>query len=199
MKILIAEDDHVSRVLLESLLSGWGYNVASAHDGAEALRLWKEMPDLSLAVLDWIMPKIDGLGVCREIRKEIDRPAYIVMLTSRVEHKELLTAFDRGVDDYVTKPFIPAELRVRIKSGERIVSLDRELRRRVQELEDEKLHVSHLRAIVPICSHCKKTRNDNAYWNEVDNYLARFGAIQTNQPACPECAHKISLSKSRLD
>jgi diguanylate cyclase (GGDEF)-like protein len=124
MRLLIAEDDSVTRKLLVEMFRRWNYEIVIACDGNEA---WEalERPDApSLAVLDWMMPGIDGVEVCaraRELEKEI-RP-YVILLTGMTNKKDLVKGFDAGADDYVTKPFHPDELHARIRAGERIVAL----------------------------------------------------------------------------
>lgn len=134
MKILIAEDDNITRTLLERKLTEWGYEVVSTVDGNEA---WKELQRTDapkLVVLDWMMPGIDGVEVCRRLRQvETNLPAYVIFLTARDDNKDIVEGLDTGADDYITKPFERNELRSRINVGHRIIELQTSL------LEKEKL------------------------------------------------------------
>jgi diguanylate cyclase (GGDEF)-like protein len=127
VKILVAEDEPVSRLRLQSFLTKWGYTVLPASDGADALRLFlKERP--CLVVLDRMMPHIGGLELCRLIRREGDEPyVYIVLLTAHDDNDEIVEGFQAGADDYVTKPFEPQELEARLRTGARIVRLQEQL------------------------------------------------------------------------
>jgi two-component system cell cycle response regulator len=128
-KILIAEDDPVSLHLLKNLLVKWDYDVTAATDGTEALRILESGDTPRLAILDWMMPGLDGGQVCKQIRVRSDKPyIYILLLTSRREKTDLLQGLAFGADDYLTKPFDAQELRARLHVGERILNLEDELR-----------------------------------------------------------------------
>ena len=123
-QIVIAEDDPVSRRLLEVLLTRSGYQVSVAADGTEALELLEQVDAPRLAVLDWMMPGLEGLQVCRKIRERKDRPyTYILLLSARAQKEDLLLGLESGADDYLTKPFDALELRARLHVGQRILQL----------------------------------------------------------------------------
>src|SRR5271155_3661655 len=123
-RILIAEDDPVSRRILETFLGKWGYEVVTAVDGTEALRILERLDAPRLAVLDWMMPGLEGTQVCQRIREESNRPyIYILLLTSRGQKEDILSGLDSGADDYLTKPFDAQELRARLHVGQRILEL----------------------------------------------------------------------------
>ncbi len=128
MKVLIAEDDPVSRRLLESYLGKWGYEVAAARDGAEAWRLF-EAGSFAMVVTDWMMPELDGSGLIRRIRASHRQGyVYVVMLTARSRKEDLVEGLEAGADDFLTKPFDRDELRARLRAGERILRLEHQLR-----------------------------------------------------------------------
>jgi diguanylate cyclase (GGDEF)-like protein len=128
MKVLIAEDEPVSRRRLEAFLTGWGYSVSSTADGAEALRMLETADSPRLVLLDRMMPGMDGLEVCRAVRRSGAEPyAYIILLTGRDLHDEVLEGFEAGADDYITKPFASQDLQARVRTGARIVKLQEEL------------------------------------------------------------------------
>lgn len=128
MKVLIAEDDAVSRRLLESSLTRWGYEVVVASDGTEASRLLLVPDAPKLAVLDWLMPGIDGAQLCEDIRRQKPEPyTYIIMLTSKQSKEDVIRGLEAGADDYVCKPFDPSELKVRLRTGRRILYLQDQL------------------------------------------------------------------------
>ncbi len=138
MKILIADDSIVSRHLLEATLRKWGYDVAVACDGAEALRVLQEPDAPALAILDWVMPGMTGPEVCRQIRQQgKEQYTYILLLTSKSLKEDLIAGMEAGADDYITKPFDQHELKVRLRAGTRIVELQTELLATRESLRDQ--------------------------------------------------------------
>lgn len=137
MRILIAEDDNISRRLLEANLKKKGYEVVVTKDGKEA---WSQMMGADpppLAILDWMMPGYDGVEICRKIRAKKDAPyIYIILLTAKASKEDIITGLEAGADDYITKPFHPVELYARAQTGERIIHLQKELQAHVQKLEN---------------------------------------------------------------
>jgi diguanylate cyclase (GGDEF)-like protein len=128
MKILIAEDEMVQRRLLERLLTSWGHEVVVATDGRQALDLLRDDNHPDMAILDWMMPGMDGLKVCRELRQEAGRSyIYVVLVTAKDRSQDLIEAMEAGADDYVAKPFNPQELKVRLAAGRRILDLQEQL------------------------------------------------------------------------
>jgi len=128
LKILIAEDETVSRRLLQNTLVKWGYEVVVCRDGQEAWEGLQTQDAPQLAILDWMMPKMDGLLVCKEIRKQSAEPyVYILLLTSKSQKEDLITGLEAGADDYLTKPFDAPELKAKLRAGMRILDLQTEL------------------------------------------------------------------------
>jgi diguanylate cyclase (GGDEF)-like protein len=135
MKILIAEDDSVTRRVLEVTLAKWGYEVIVARDGDEALAALQSTEAPPLAILDWMMPGKDGIEVCGKVRQSPSAtPTYIILLTAKTEKEDVVAGLDAGADDYLTKPFERSELRARIEVGVRVVNLQKKLAKRVEEL-----------------------------------------------------------------
>jgi phosphoserine phosphatase RsbU/P len=136
MRILIAEDNLTSRRILESILVKWNYDVISACDGNEAWEKLQEKDHPKLIILDWMMPGINGVEICRRLRQaEAVEPIYIILLTARDEKNDIVEGLGAGADDYIPKPFDKDELRARIDVGRRVVELQAAL------LEKEKLQV----------------------------------------------------------
>ncbi len=149
-KILIAEDDLISRRLLQKTLEQWGYEVTQAKDGQEAWEaLQKE--DIRLVIADWIMPGIDGITLCRNIR-ESKMPGYVyfILLTGKDTKEDMIKGLESGADDYVTKPFDRNELQVKVRAGERIIELERELTQKHEELNKLNLVLEELIRIDPL-------------------------------------------------
>ncbi len=128
MKILLAEDDDVSRHILSETLRRWGYEVSCASDGDEAWRLLQAEDAPRLALVDWVMPGLDGVDLCRRIRERQSEPyTYILLLTARGQKQDIIQGMGAGADDYITKPFDPQELQMRLSAGRRIINLQAEL------------------------------------------------------------------------
>jgi len=128
MRVLIAEDDATSRRVLEVLLRKSGCEVEITHDGAEALARLRQPDAPDIAVLDWMMPEMDGVEVCRQVRAgEPTSPRYLILLTAKGKTEDVVEGLTSGADDYVTKPFDRKELLARIKVGERIVTLQKDI------------------------------------------------------------------------
>ena len=125
MKILIADDEALSRRLLEKTLERAGYEVIAVENGRAAVRQLCQSDGPRLALLDWVMPEIDGPGVCREVRRQQeDSYVYMVLLTSKEAKEDIVTGLESGADDYLTKPFNVDELKARLRTGERILHLE---------------------------------------------------------------------------
>jgi two-component system, cell cycle response regulator len=141
MKVLAAEDNPVSLTALRAMLTKWGYHAITAADGQEAWRILQEPDGPSLAILDWMMPGLDGVEICRRVRKADREPyIYILLLTSRTESQDLVEGMEAGADDYLTKPCNARELRVRLRAGRRVLDLQRELVAAREALRDQAMH-----------------------------------------------------------
>jgi two-component system, cell cycle response regulator len=143
MKVLIADDEAVSRKLLENTLRRWDYVVVTAKDGLEALRILQEPDAPKLAILDWLMPGLDGVQICRRIRSQRTEPyTYILLLTGKNAKCDVIEGLDAGADDYVIKPFDSQELQVRLRTGKRILYLQDQLIAAREALRDQATHDS---------------------------------------------------------
>jgi len=192
MKILIAEDDPVSRCFLEVTLAKWNYEVISTRDGNEAWNAFqRESPPI--AILDWMMPALDGAELCGRIRSlEADIVPYLILLTAKSEKGDVVAGLEAGADDYITKPFSRQELRARIEVGLRIGELQKNLAARISELEAALARVKQLQGLLPICSYCKKIRSDDDYWEQVDSYIAKHSEVAFSHSICPNCFERMA-------
>jgi phosphoserine phosphatase RsbU/P len=191
VKVLIAEDDAVTNLYLKSTLRRWGYEVVATANGSEAWQVLAGTEAPSLVILDWMMPDINGLDLCRRIRATpaVER-TYIILLTSRSGHGYAVEGLKAGADDYVTKPFDNEELRARVQVGARVAELQASLAERVSELERMIAKVKQLRGLLPICSYCKKIRDDRNYWQQVEGFISEHSEAQFSHGICPECYAK---------
>ncbi len=192
MKILIAEDDPVSRRLLEARLVRWGYEVVSTKDGGEAWAILQTPEAPRLVVLDWMMPVLSGLEVCRLLREDAAaKNSHVILLTARDTRQDVVTGLNAGANDYITKPFDVEELHARIRVGERIIELQTSLADRVHDLEVALEQVKQLQGLLPICLYCKKIRNDKNYWQQVESYIMEHSVARFSHGICPECYEKV--------
>ena len=141
MKILVAEDDLVTRRMLQAYLVKWGYEVVMVADGQQAWQILQQENAPRLALLDWMMPEMDGMSICREVRRlEIQPYIYLILLTARKYHEDIIAGLEAGADDYLTKPFDPIELRARLRAGARVVELQDNLIEAREALRDLAMH-----------------------------------------------------------
>lgn len=192
MKILIAEDDAVSRRVLQATLTKFGYEVVVAEDGAQAWNLLQLDDAPRLAILDWMMPEIDGVEICRRLRSVPNpTPSYLILLTAKSTKEDIVIGLDAGANDYLIKPFDRAELRARVQVGAHVLELQNKLAERVRELEDAIAQVRQLQGLLPICSYCKKIRDEQNYWQRVDTYLSEHTDVMFSHGICPDCYRDV--------
>ncbi len=191
MKILIAEDDLTSRRILEATLNKWGYEVATTSDGLEALKALQVENPPPLAIVDWMMPGMDGVEFYRQVRQtQTHTPTYLILLTSKGKKEDIVAGLEAGANDYIRKPFDRDELRARIQVGERVVELQSALAERVKMLEEALSKIKTLHGLLPICSYCKKIRNDQDYWQQIETYIADHSQAEFTHGICPDCIEK---------
>jgi DNA-binding response OmpR family regulator len=188
MRVLIADDDVVTSRRLRGLAESWGYDVVTAIDGPSTLTALQDENAPRLVLLDWVMPGVDGVEVCQSIRRREDgQSTYIIMLTARSGHDDMVAGFDAGVDDFLVKPFDADELRSRLKAAARIVELQQRLAANVDELTAALASVKTLKGMLPICGYCKSIRDDSNYWHQVEEYVGQHADVAFSHGICPRC------------
>jgi len=191
MKILIAEDDFLSRNILVSALKSQGHEIYEAPNGQEALDILREKDSPQLAILDWMMPELDGLDVVRSVRESRGgENKYFIIITSKGNKEDVITGLDSGANDYLVKPVDIGELRARIRVAERMVELQDALEDKVIKLENALEHIQTLEGILPICSYCKKIRNDSGYWDQLEIFISEHSDAKFSHSICPNCMQK---------
>jgi len=194
MKILIAEDDFLSRNVLKRVLVNWGHEVVEASDGEEAWETLQAEDGPRLAVLDWIMPGMAGIDVVRKVRDCLsseERYVYIILLTQKGSKNDMVEGLAAGADDYIVKPFDHSELQVRIRNGQRIVELQSALTEANLELRNALAQVKKLSGFLPICAACKKIRDDKGYWQQIEAYIRDHSEAEFSHSICPDCSRKL--------
>ncbi|HYE98447.1 MAG TPA: response regulator [Planctomycetota bacterium] len=189
MNVLLAEDSPHQRAVLEVLLESWGYGVVAVADGEEAWAALQEPNAPSLLLLDSVMPGIDGPELCRRLAPHRAlRPLHVILLTSLAAAQDIEQGLEAGADDYVKKPFEERELRARLSAGRRSVLLQRELEARVRQLEEAASRIRQLEGILPICSYCRKIREDDQQrWQPIETYVSRRSKARFSHGICPDC------------
>ena len=176
-RVLIAEDDLVSAKVLAALLTRLGYEVATARDGDEAWELFNAAPT-RLIVSDWMMPGTDGLAFCEKVRTQPGAPYtyFILLTTNQTTPENYVLATNAGVDDFLTKPIDRQALQMRLSVAERILRFTAEIR--------------HLQELIPMCVYCRKVRDEEDYWEQVETYIQKETGSRFSHGACPECCEK---------
>jgi len=188
--VLIVDDVETNIEVLANLLSEHSYRIAFATSGKQALAMVEDLaPDLIL--LDIMMPGMDGMEVCRTLKSRTgtsDIP--IIFLTAKTEADDIARGFEAGAVDYVTKPFQAAELVARVKTHTDLKEARDERERLIAELRQALEEVRMLSGLLPICSFCKKIRDDQGYWQQVDEYITRHSDAKFSHGICPECMER---------
>ncbi len=191
-RVLVAEDDQRTGRALTFLLQRHGYEVTAVTDGQAALDILMGPQPPPLALLDWEMPRLDGLHVARAVRSlPAQRYTYLIMVTARDGPSDMLSAFGAGVDDYLSKPVDAAQLLARLRGAERVLALEDRLSTRVAELERTLDEVRKLKRLLPLCMYCKKVRDDGDYWQEIEAYLHDHAGSEISHGICPECLEAV--------
>ncbi len=173
MKVLVAEDDPIASAMLVAVLRRLGHEVTVTADGEKAWTAFS-FNSAQVIVSDWLMPGLNGLDLCRRIRAENGSYVYFILLSNMdAAGVNLEQALSAGVDDFLTKPIKPDELRMRLHVAERILNFNT----RVQQLE----------TFIPICSYCKKVRDDKNYWSQIEQYINCQTGTQFSHSICPDC------------
>jgi phosphoserine phosphatase RsbU/P len=173
MKILVAEDDPVSRRILTATLDHLGHRSIVAPDGQAAWDLFQREA-VDAVITDWMMPGLTGLELTRLIREHPrERYTYVLMLTALTGRDRYLEGMEAGADDFVSKPFDRMELHARLRMAARILGLQRA--------------VTQLEGLLPICTYCKRIRDESQEWSQVEDYVARRTEAQFSHGICPEC------------
>lgn len=203
VQILIADDSRSSRFILSRMLGRWGYSTVEASNGKEALAILQGKTPPRIALLDWMMPEMDGVDICRFLRDRQSGPlVYCILVTSKSEEKDRVKGLDSGAHDFLSKPVSPNELRSRLAVGVRLIKAEDKLLNSmiemaemaedreclIDQLRDALKNIKRLKGLLPICMHCKQIRNDKGFWDTVEAYIAEHSEAEFTHGLCPKCA-----------
>jgi len=198
LRVLIADDEPVSRTVVGAMLKKAGYEVTFAPDGEQAWQQLTAPNPPAIALLDWEMPGLAGPEVVQLIRARGEQaPTYVILLTSRDSSADIVTGLKAGANDYVTKPPNEDELVARVNVGARVVELQLALAERVRSLEEALANVKALQTLLPMCAYCKSIRNDQNYWEKVETYFHDHSGVSFSHSYCPTCYERFV--KPQLD
>jgi phosphoserine phosphatase RsbU/P len=204
-KILVVDDIIKNIQLLGSVLGKEGYAVSYATDGAKAIEMVASEP-FDLILLDVMMPEMDGFEVCRQLKQRPEaKDIPILFLTAKSEPDDIIRGLQEGAVDYLTKPFNPPELLARVKTHVALqqtktdlLQSKAELERKNRDLEQLLLEnqkalseIKTLRGILPICSSCKKIRDDEGYWTQIEAYIQERSLAEFTHSLCLDCAKEL--------
>ena len=181
MKILTVEDNAVARAVLRQALQRLGHEVIEAVDGEAGWAAFQRHDEVRVIVSDWTMPRGDGLDLCRRIRARAGEDyVYFILLTARDASEQNQTdAADAGVDDFLSKPLDVSELWMRLRVAERILGYTQQVRQ--------------LEQMMPICTYCKKVRDDQNYWQQIESYISERTGSDFSHSVCPDCYQRVVI------
>ena len=162
--------------------------MVEAANGIDALNLLESTSKPMVGLVDWEMPQMEGIEVCRQARALPGLPPiFLILVTVRDSKQDVVAGLLAGANDYITKPFDKTELLARVKVATQMVELQQTLTERVEELKEALHNVKQLSGLLPICSYCKKIRDDQNYWQQVESYVGKHSEAQFSHSICPAC------------
>jgi DNA-binding response OmpR family regulator len=200
MKILIADDDPLWQRLAQVTLTRSGYEVSLVSNGRAAWDALQQPDAPLLALLDWMMPGMDGIDVCRRLRQLSPSPLiYVILLTALDEEEAVAQAVEAGADDYLIKPFSPEHLRLRVRVGMRVLSLEAVRQRSQQELADIHAHLNRVHQLLPLCPRCRWRRRSRRYWQQIQDYIQEQPKERIALSLCPRCQHEVGGHEGKAE
>lgn len=192
-RILVVDDDPITRRLLVSVAREVCSQVEQASDGLQAWRIMSSPDPPRLVLLDWLMDGYDGVTLCTKLRcLPLGPRPHVIMVTVRDEAVDLVAALEAGADDYVVKPFARETLRARLRAGLRIISLQRQLSARIEELEAAREEVRQLQSLLHICAYCHRICTEDQQWERLETYMSTHTDVQFSHGICPACMKTVT-------
>jgi len=188
LRILVVDDDAVTRFTLESVIRGAGWWPVAVDDPELALAILTGPDAPPIALIDWQMPSMSGVELCRRIRAaDITARPYVIFVTANSSSADVVTGLDAGADDYMTKPIAADELQARVRAGLRTIALQHDLRSRLEQAQAESARTRPLRELLPICCYCRRIRDERQQWSTLEEYLGQRVGVRFTHGFCPTC------------
>ncbi|MCC5877392.1 MAG: response regulator [Candidatus Sumerlaeia bacterium] len=188
LRALVADDDPSMRMTVRHLLEKWNFEVREANDGWAAWRAFGEEDFPQLVILDWEMPGLEGLEICRRIRSTFgEEGIHVILLTMKSGTGSCVRGLEAGADDYIVKPFEVEEFRARVFSGERILRMREALAGKIRDLEGTLADIRTKGGMISSCSCCGKVRSESGGWENLEDYLTRRTGVLFSHTVCPDC------------
>ncbi|MFP4475040.1 MAG: PleD family two-component system response regulator [Desulfatibacillaceae bacterium] len=191
MKVLVADDDRVALSIYIKLLEKSGFEPVAALSGTQAWEILREEDRPLIAVLDWMMPGIEGVEITRRLRElPGGEMCFVILITAKESEDHLVEGFEAGANDYLRKPVSKPEFRARLNVARRMVELQQALAERVRQLEAASRQIRTLEGFLPICAYCKKIRIDEDYWQQIEQYISTRADVHFSHSVCKDCYAK---------
>jgi phosphoserine phosphatase RsbU/P len=188
LRILAVDDDAATRLTLDSIIRAGGWSPVVVDDPEEACRILIGPDAPPIALIDWHMPTLSGIDVCRHVRAAAPqaRP-YLIFVTARSASEDVAAGFDAGADGYMTKPIAPIELLARVRAGIRMIASQQDLRTRLRQAEITSAQAKTLGELLPICAYCRRIRDEDQRWSTLEQYLTQHIGVKFTHGFCPDC------------
>jgi phosphoserine phosphatase RsbU/P len=188
LRVLVVDDDATTRLVLESAIQAAGWSPLATDDPELAYEILTGPDAPPIALIDWHMPTLSGLDLCRRVRAA-EPPArpYLIFVTAKSAPTDIVTGLDAGADGYMTKPIATNELQARVRAGLRMIALQQHLRIRVQEAEAESARTRPLRGLLPMCAYCRRVRDEHEQWSSLEQFLVQKVGVRFTHGFCPQC------------
>jgi DNA-binding response OmpR family regulator len=188
LRVLAVDDDPMTRHAMTAVIESAGWTPVVLADPEDAFNILMGPDAPPIALIDWQMPKLSGIDLCRQIRRaEPDARPYLIFVTANTSHDDIATGLDAGADGYMTKPISAIELQARVRAGLRTIAVQSALRHRLRECETFVTQVRPLRELLPICVYCHRVRHDGEQWSVLEEYLATRIKVRFTHGFCPTC------------
>lgn len=188
LRILVVDDDAVTRMTLESVIRAAGWSPIAIEDPEMALDILTGADPPPIALIDWQMPSLSGVELCRRLRAaDVTARPYVIFVTANSTSTDIVTGLDAGADGYMTKPIAAEELQARVRAGLRTIALQQDLRSRLEQAEAESARTRPLRELLPMCCYCRRIRDERQHWSTLEEYLSHRINVRFTHGFCPTC------------
>jgi phosphoserine phosphatase RsbU/P len=188
LRILVVDDDAMARLTFESVIRSAGWSPIAIEDPGQAYEILTGPNSPPIALIDWQMPTMSGLDLCRRVRQaEPTARPYLIFVTANSASTDVVSGLDAGADGYMTKPVVAIELQARVRAALRTIALQQDLRNRLDEAEAASAKTKPLRDLLPMCCYCRRIRDEAEHWSTLEQYLTQRIDVKFTHGFCPSC------------